>query len=91
MVYTCLHMTQSNQKRAVSIQFLSDRELQELTEYQRKSDQRKELSRLGIRFKVSRSGRPLVLKETIQTMFSPKAKNDAGFQPPDLQALGKVE
>ena len=73
------------------IEFLSDKELQTLTEYQRKAEQCKELLRLGIRFKVSRTGRPLVLRETVVTMFSGRQQKEKGFKTPDLKALERLE
>lgn len=71
----------------MSIEFLSNKELRELTEYQRKAEQCRELYRLGIRFKVSRSGRPLVLRETVVTVFSGRQSKQSGFKSPDLDAL----
>lgn len=75
----------------MSIEFLTNKELKELTEYQRKIEQCKELHRLGIRFKVSRSGRPLVLRETVETVFNGRQANQSGFKTPDLDALERLK
>lgn len=73
------------------IEFLTNKELRELTEYQRKAEQCKELLRLGIRFKVSRSGRPLVLRETVQMSFGGRRRDYSGFKAPDLDALERLK
>jgi len=77
--------------QAMTLEFLSNKELSELTEYQRKAEQCSELVRLGINFKVSRSGRPLVLRQTVITALGGKFTTEAGFKEPDLEALGKVK
>lgn len=43
--------------------FLTNDEIQQITEYRRPTDQRAELMRQGYKFEVTRSGRPLVLRE----------------------------
>lgn len=74
----------------VPTEFLSNKELQELTEYHRKAQQCRELRRLGIRFKVSRSGRPLVLKEVVVKTFGGGQREAGGFVAPDLEALERM-
>lgn len=76
--------------QAMTLEFLNNKELFELTEYQRKAEQCGELARLGINFKVSRSGRPLVLRQTVMAALGGKALKKPGFKGPDLDALGKV-
>ena len=74
----------------MGIEFLTQKELCELTEYRRKAEQRRELLRLGIKFKVSRSGKPLVLKETVVAQFSGRQSPANDFVSPDLDALKKI-
>lgn len=83
---------QSNQSYlAMTLEFLSNKELSELTEYQRKAEQCSELARLGINFKVSRSGRPLVLRQTVMALLGGKVLKEARLKEPDLDALEKVK
>jgi hypothetical protein len=72
------------------IEFLTNKELKELTEYQRNAQQCRELLRMGIRFEVSRSGRPLVLRETVRAFFSEGRGKGKGFKAPDLAALERI-
>lgn len=72
------------------LEFLTNKELCELTEYKRRPEQRRELMRLGIRFEISRTGRPLVLKETVIELLSGKPKHEKGFVAPDLKALERI-
>jgi hypothetical protein len=74
----------------VPTEFLSNKELLELTEYQRKAQQCRELRRLGIGFKVSRSGRPLVLKEVVVKIFGGAQGGKGSFVAPDLEALERM-
>lgn len=65
--------------------FLTADELITLTEYKRKDDQRKELSKNGIKFQVSRSGKPLVLRAELHKHFG--YEESLMSAEPDLHAL----
>ena len=49
--------------------FLSADEIKEMTEYARKAEQCRQLEHMGIPFEITRSGRPLVLREVINQRF----------------------
>lgn len=68
--------------------FLSENEIQVITEYSRRAEQRKELVRLGIKFMVSRTGKPVVPRKAIDDLlgFNTKTKVERE-ETIDLQAL----
>lgn len=68
--------------------FLTPDEIFTLTEYKRKDEQRKELSKKGIKFQITRSGKPLVLREELHNHFG--LKEIMLSVEPDLQALRAI-
>lgn len=76
---------------SMTIEFLTSKELYELTEYRRRTAQCKELARLGIKFKVSRSGRPLVLRQVLVSQFIGRLSHGNSYKGPDIDALNEVE
>lgn len=70
--------------------FLTDDEIYFMTEYQRGSQQCVELSRLGIPFKPTRSGRPLVTRTAAEKHIGGYGGGRDRFVPPDLEALKAV-
>ena len=69
--------------------FLETDELEALTGYRRKADQRTQLGHMGIPFFTNRHGRPLVVREVLrQSCNTGKRKIDAM---PDLDALRQME
>ena len=76
---------------SMTIEFLTSKELYELTEYRRRTAQCKELARLGIKFKTSRSGRPLVLRQVLVSQFSGRPSPKPSLYGPDIDALNEVE
>lgn len=70
---------------------LTDDEVLLITEYTRKAEQCRELSRLGIPFKCTRSGRPLVLREAAARALGTTASARVQqYVAPDLDALRAV-
>ena len=70
---------------------LTDDEILQITEYTRKSDQCKEFARLGIPFRQSRSGRPLVVRDAfLRKMGAVSASNGRKYHAPNLDALRGV-
>ena len=68
--------------------FLTDEEVQAITEYSRKAEQRRELQRLGLKFMVSRKGRPLVLRESLNAVLG--IERLGREEKPDLDALREI-
>lgn len=74
----------------MQLDFLTPEEIQLITEYQYANQQCKELSRLGIKFERSRTGKPLVLRQVVIAKFGGEvAVNDRRVEP-DLEALRLV-
>lgn len=69
---------------------LTDDEVVLITEYTRKAEQCRELSRLGIPFKVSRTGRPLVAREAVRKVLGSATAHRDSYVGPDLAALEAV-
>lgn len=67
--------------------FLSPDEVTEVTEYARKAEQCKQLSHMGIPFEITRSGRPLVLREVINRRFGLSASKSHTEALIDAEAL----
>lgn len=57
--------------------FLSRDELHELTDYKRPAEQIRWLTKRGYRFEVGASGRPKVLRATVETRLENHAKTRA--------------
>ncbi len=71
----------------VSRLFLSTVEVVEVTEYSRKAEQRKQLDHMGIPYEITRSGRPLVLRELINQRFGLTATSKQAEATIDVNAL----
>ena len=71
--------------------FLLPTELRQLTEFSRRREQCKRLHEMGIPFKVGRNGRPLVLREVIQTEFGSSPTINKRPNQPDLEALREMQ
>jgi len=69
---------------------LTDDEVAMLTEYTRKAEQCRELSRLGIPFKCSRTGRPLVPRDAASKALGANSGRTKPYAAPDLDALKAV-
>lgn len=67
--------------------FLSGDEVTEVTEYSRKAEQRKQLDHMGIPYEITRSGRPLVLREVINQRFGLVASRSQSKASIDVNAL----
>ncbi|MEM7468218.1 MAG: DUF4224 domain-containing protein [Pseudomonadota bacterium] len=68
--------------------FLTENEIQVITEYSRRAEQRKELARLGIKFMVSRTGKPVVPRKAIDDILGINNKTKVEQEETiDLQAL----
>lgn len=67
--------------------FLTPDEIEVLTGYTRKADQRRELMAMGIKFMVNHTGRPIVMKAALLQQFGITPKQPAM---PDLGALEAV-
>lgn len=66
---------------------LTDEELEFITEYVNREKQCVELSRLGIPFKPSRSGRPLVTRSAAEKHIGGFSRAGSNYVAPDLEAL----
>ncbi len=53
--------------------FLNDDELKEVTEYVVRKKQHTQLSKMGIPFEITRTGRPLVLRSKFEEILGGKA------------------
>lgn len=72
------------------LEFLTDEEIQRITEYRYPNQQCKELLRLGIKFERTRTGKPLVLRQVVVERFTGQIDKSERFVPPDLDALREV-
>ncbi len=68
--------------------FLTDEELKELTGYSRFAEQRKQLAEMGIPFKPSRLGRPLVHRTVLAECFGQRTR---AANEPDVEALRALQ
>jgi hypothetical protein len=67
--------------------FLTPEEIEVLTGYTRKAEQRRELESLGIRFLVNHTGRPVVMRAVLFEKFGTASRRSAM---PNLQALEAI-
>lgn len=66
-------------------EFLTDDEIVKVTEYALPAKQREELVRLGITFIPSRTGKPIVLRDTVRKVLGHKSPSSNGeYVPPNL-------
>lgn len=61
----CSCLNRYHERHQVNRLFLNDEELIELTEYKQYRKQKEQLIKQGIPFTVSRTGKPVVLKESL--------------------------
>lgn len=69
--------------------FLQPSEVQELTGYKRKADQRARLATMGIHFYTDRLGKPVVLREALLQSGSISVTEVAAK--PDFESLRQLE
>ena len=69
---------------AEEVIFLTPEEIEVLTGYTRKAEQRRELESLGIRFLVNHTGRPVVMRAVLFERFGSGSHHSVM---PDLAAL----
>ena len=69
-------------------EFLTPDDIQVLTGYSRKTEQRRELKSLGIRYIVNHTGRPIVLRASLSEKFGLRPTRSCM---PDLDALEALE
>lgn len=67
--------------------FLTAEEVRQLTGYRFKSLQRRWLEEQGLPFKVSKDGRPVLLRATIFKAFKCKTGDDIGTNEPNFDAM----
>ncbi len=72
---------------AEEVIFLTPEEIEVLTGYTRKAEQRRELESLGIRFLVNHTGRPVVMRAVLFERFRTASHHSAM---PDLAALEAI-
>ena len=72
------------------LEFLTTEEIQLITEYCYPGQQCKELSRLGIKFERTRSGKPLVLRQVLIAKFGGSMATNDRYIEPDLGALRQI-
>ena len=69
-------------------EFLTPDDVQMLTGYTRKTEQRRELGVLGIKYIVNHTGRPIVLRASLPEKFGLRSTRPCT---PDLDALEALE